>query len=181
MPAASAAATVVELRRGRDDVGQPVTQQQQRCRLPGPARRLIRRRLGVISGGRIAARFLASRSSSAAGRSLGSSSALTPPVRQGHDAGGTGGSPAAVHSRSPQASTWAPSGPSGDHEARTSISADPGSSDIPPKLSDATRVTVPLGARKPASWLCRASSSQVQPTALSRGSVTISGSMSARA
>ena len=58
---------------------------------------------------------------------------------------GIGGSPAAVQSRSPQASTWAVIEPTGDQDALISSSALDGSPSIPPKLSDATRVTVPLG------------------------------------
>ena len=61
---------------------------------------------------------------------------------------GTGGRPAAVHSSSPHASTWfsisrCPSTTCGVHEARISIWALPESSAIAPKLSVATRVTVP--------------------------------------
>ncbi len=52
---------------------------------------------------------------------------------------------------------------------------------MPPKLSEATLVTVPLGAPNCAPWASRASVSQVQPTAASSGSVTISGSICARA
>ena len=69
---------------------------------------------------------------------------------------GTGGSPAAVHSSSPHASAWAPTSgttsyvdPSlahGVHDARISIWAVPPSSAMPPKLSVATRVTVPDAA-----------------------------------
>jgi hypothetical protein len=65
---------------------------------------------------------------------------------------GTGGNPDAVHSSSAQASTCgviaiAPSGPgTGVQEARISSWAVASSSDIEPKLSDDTLVTVPEGA-----------------------------------
>ena len=97
---------------------------------------------------------------------------------------GTGGSPAAVHISSPHASTWRPrssGSPIGVHEARTSIWAVPSSSAIPPKLSVATRVTVPDAAVWSAPWVPRASSSHDQPTSASIGSVIMSSSISARA
>ena len=62
-----------------------------------------------------------------------------------------------------------------------SISADAGRSAMAPKLSDATRVTVPEMATWEAPWAWRASVSQVQPTSARRGSVMRSRSISARA
>jgi hypothetical protein len=52
---------------------------------------------------------------------------------------------------------------------------------MPPKDSLDTEVTVPLGATYSAWWASRASINQDQPTVASNGSVTISGSTSARA
>ena len=101
---------------------------------------------------------------------------------------GTGGSPTAVHSSSPHASTCGrvevrPGGvrPAGVHDARISSWAAALSSAMPPKLSVATRVTVPDAVVYAAPWASSASVSQLQPTAASIGSVISSGSISARA
>ena len=56
-----------------------------------------------------------------------------------------------------------------------------GSSAIPPKLSELTQVTLPDGTAYSAPWASSASVSQLQPTSASIGSVTSSGSISARA
>ena len=72
-------------------------------------------------------------------------------------------------------------GAQGVHEARISIWAVPPSSAMPPKLSVATRVTVPDAAAYVAPWASSASVSQDQPTAASNGSVIRSSSISARA
>ena len=74
-----------------------------------------------------------------------------------------------------------PEAASGVHEARSSSWAEPPSSAIPPKLSVATRVTVPDAAVYAAPWASSASVSHDQPTAASIGSVTRSRSISARA
>ena len=69
---------------------------------------------------------------------------------------GTGGSPTAVHSSSPHASTWALRSPAGDQEARISSWAVAGSSAIPPKLSELTQVTLPgrRGVLRPVGLEC---------------------------
>ena len=69
----------------------------------------------------------------------------------------------------------------GVQEARISIWALPASSAIEPKLSVATRVTVPDAAPYIAPWAARASVSQDHPTSARAGSVIISRSISARA
>ena len=56
-----------------------------------------------------------------------------------------------------------------------------GSSAIPPKLSELTQVTLPEGTTYSAPWASSASVSQLQPTPASSGSLTSSGSISARA
>jgi hypothetical protein len=95
--------------------------------------------------------------------------------------GATGGRPAVVHSSSHQASRWASNASSsGVQEARISICAEAASAAMAPKLSDATRVTVPLAAVKPARWLSRDSVSQAHPTPGRSGSEAISCSSSAR-
>jgi len=102
---------------------------------------------------------------------------------------GTGGSPDAVQSSSPHASTCGPrsSGPSpegsltGVHEARISSCALGSSPSMLPKLSEDTFVTVPDGATYLAPCAVSASLSQDQPTSASSGSLAISGSISARA
>ena len=98
---------------------------------------------------------------------------------------GSGGSPAVVHNSSAQAARCGgrptPSSSSGVQDARTSTSARGASSAMPPKDSLVTDVTVPLGAVYSALWAARASISQDQPTLPISGSVTISGSTSARA
>ena len=100
---------------------------------------------------------------------------------------GTGGRPTAVHSSSAHASTWAfmsgtpCSSVTGVQDARTSSWAVASSSAIPPKLSVATLVTVPDAATYDAPCASRASVNQVQPTPASIGSLTSSGSISARA
>ena len=89
-----------------------------------------------------------------------------------------------MHSSSPQASTWAPrsSGESvGVQDARISIWAVPPSSAMLPKLSVATRVTVPEAAVYDAPCASSASVSHDQPTSASIGSVIMSTSISARA
>ena len=70
---------------------------------------------------------------------------------------------------------------SGVQDARTSTSARGSWSAMPPNDSLATDVTVPLGAVYSAPCASSASISQDQPTRASSGSVTISGSTSARA
>ena len=52
---------------------------------------------------------------------------------------------------------------------------------MPPKLSELTQVTLPEGAPYSAPWASSASVSQLQPTPASSGSLTSSGSISARA
>ena len=74
-----------------------------------------------------------------------------------------------------------PAAGTGVHDARISIWAVPPSSAMPPKLSVATRVTVPDAAAYAAPWASSASVSQDQPTAASIGSVIRSSSISARA
>ena len=69
----------------------------------------------------------------------------------------------------------------GVQDARISSWAVAPSGDRPPKLSDATQVTVPDGATYDAPWASSASVNQLQPTPASIGSVTSSGSISARA
>ena len=69
----------------------------------------------------------------------------------------------------------------GVHDARISSWATALSSAIPPKLSVATRVTVPDATWYVAPCASRASVSQDQPTSASIGSVISSTSISARA
>ena len=124
---------------------------------------------------------------------VGSELIVSDRLRAGHDdwawrsrPPGTGGRPAAVQSSSPQASTWfsmsrCPSTTCGVQEARISIWALPESSAIAPKLSVATRVTVPEAEAYVAPCAASASVSQDQPTSARAGSVIISRSISARA
>src|SRR5919106_1364523 len=94
---------------------------------------------------------------------------------------GSGSRPAAVVSTSPQARTCGVmSCSSGVQDARISMSAVGGSSAMPPKDSDATRVTVPLAAVYGAPCPASASVSQAQPTAGRNGSAAMSGSSAAR-